>query len=312
MILTPDRAREHGRMLENRISKNYKRLARVFRRRSTNAFRVYDWDIPEVRAYVDWYDGQVVVSELRRTQTDAVPEYGDILASAAASALDLPLDAVWSRRRTTGPSVRYGPKPQQRVFKVVREHGLKFRVNLSDYLDTGLFLDHRPTRKEIQDTARSCAVLNLFAYTGTFGVYAKAGGARSVTCVDLSKNYLAWAKDNFDINRLDPGELRVENVFDFLRQERTRRWDLVILDPPSFSTRWGTGRFDIQGHHRDLVERALAVTAQGGRLFFSTNHQDFHPDLEGLDATSIEEVTDRTVPEDFRNPTVHRCWLIQR
>lgn len=307
----PAQVARHAEMLGNRVRKNFRRLEGGFRKENTTAFRLYDWDIPEVRAFVDWYDGQVVLAELVRTQTDEIPDYAPRLAREVARALDLQPEQVWTRRRQTGAGVRYGVQQDRGHLKIVLEQGLKFRVNLSDYIDTGLFLDHRNTRREFGQRAKGLRVLNLFAYTGAFSVHAARGGARRVTTVDASRRYLDWAKDNFAINRLRPGELVEANVADFLDQARRKkaRWDLVLVDPPSFSTRWRTGRFDIQSHHRSLLSEVMDVIEPGGTVYFSTNHQRFEPDLQGL-AQSIEEITERTIPVDFKNRQAHRCWVL--
>lgn len=312
--MTRSKAFDHAEMLGRRAAKNFRRLQAKFRRREVDAFRIYDWDIPEVRAFVDWYDGQVVLSELAREQTDAIEGYGRILARGVAEALDVGEDAVWTRTRRTGSGVRYPPRPARGHIKIVREFGLRFRVNLSDYLDTGLFLDHRLTRRQFAQSARGKTVLNLFAYTGSFSVHAAAGKARSTTSVDLSRKYLDWTAENFRMNGLDTGELVTANVHDFVLRARRmgRAWDRVLLDPPSFSTRWGTGRFEITNHHRALLRDVLAITEPKGAVWFSTNHQDFEPDFEGLPVSSIEEITARTIPEDFRNPRVHRCFILIR
>ncbi len=306
-------------MLANRVKKTYRHLRRRFERRQVGAFRLYDWDIPEIRLVVDWYEGHLVVAEYGRRQTADIADYVERLGLAAAAALDVPAENVHLKTRRTRPAA--GPRYQrlgsggQRL--VVREGELRFWVNLDDYIDTGLFLDHRETRALVGQESRDRAVLNLYGYTGSFTCHAAWGGARRTTTVDASSTYLDWAHDNLVLNGLaGPGHrlLRAE-VRDYLaRTARTReRFDLCVLDPPSFSDRQGKkGPLDLQRDHRALISETLAVLEPGGVLYFSTNHQRFEPDLEGLPVAECEEITARTIPEDFRNRTVHRAWRLRR
>jgi 23S rRNA (cytosine1962-C5)-methyltransferase len=188
---------------------------------------------------------------------------------------------------------------------IVRENDLRFLVNLDDYIDTGLFADHRETRARVRAEARGAKFLNLFAYTGSFTCAAAAGGAVQTTSVDASQTYLDWAAANLELNG-HSGELVRSGVDEFLRSAGERRWTLCVLDPPSFSD-FGGRVFDVQRHHRDLIERTLAVLEPGGVLWFATNHQRFSPELQGLRHTE-----ENTVPEDYRNRAVHRAFRITK
>jgi 23S rRNA G2069 N7-methylase RlmK/C1962 C5-methylase RlmI len=240
------------------------------------------------------------------------------MAAAAAAALGIPADRVHLRRRRTRPAAgpRYGRLDDAGQRIVVREGDLRFWVNLTDYLDTGLFPDHRETRARVRAEARGADFLNLFGYTGSFTCCAAAGGARATTTVDLSATYLGWTRDNLELNGLwGPGHaLARAEASDLLRRARRegRRWDLCVLDPPSFSTRGGGagGDLDVQRDHRALIEQALAVLRPGGVLYFSTNHQRFEPAIAGLPAAEAREITAETVPEDFRNRAAHRAFRI--
>jgi 23S rRNA (cytosine1962-C5)-methyltransferase len=288
-------------MFANRVRKNFRKLQPRFESRRIGAFRLYDRDIPEVRAAVDWYEGHLVVAEYAREQTEDLP-WLETMARAAAEALQVPRERVHVRRRKSGERYeRLGRKGERLE---VREGELRFLVNLDDYLDTGLFADHRETRARVGKEARGKSFLNLFAYTGSFTCAAALGGAQSTTTVDASQIYLDWAGDNLRINALTPGELVCGEVDRFL--EKGGRWDLCVLDPPSFSDKGGRA-FDVQRDHRALIEKTLAVLSPGGVLWFSTNHQRFEPRLEGL---NFEEVD--TVPEDYRNRSVHRAFRIIR
>jgi 23S rRNA (cytosine1962-C5)-methyltransferase len=198
---------------------------------------------------------------------------------------------------------------------VVEEQGLKFWVNLRDYLDTGLFLDHRLTRSRVCAEAAGKRFLNLFAYTGSFTVYAAAGGARSTTTVDLSNTYLDWAADNLALNgfRGAQHQLVRADAAPWIEEAGAQgeRFDLIVLDPPSFSASKMARRFDVQKDHVRLLTATLALLSDGGTLYFSTNFQGFQLDTARLTGTTIEELTPGSIPEDFHFKEVHRCWRLQ-
>lgn len=307
----------HQTMLVNRVKKILKHLRPKFERLNTGAFRLYDWDIPEIRAVVDWYEGSLVLGEYVREQTeDGV--WVEAMADALATGLSLPRENIYIRRRMTRPKDgdRYQRLERSNQRIDVRENGLRFLVNLQDYLDVGLFLDHRNTRGIIRDLAARKKFLNLFAYTGSFTVYAAAGGALSTTSVDLSPRYLDWARDNLRNNELDDPsrhEFIAAEVREFLVNSRRqgKTWDLIMLDPPSYSTREGMNTFDVLLDHRELVEDCLRILTPGGTLFFSTNHQRFEADLDGLPAKSCTEITAKVLPPDFKDRTPHRLFRIE-
>lgn len=297
-------ASAHADMLCGRALKNARRL-RGRLGRETTAFRVYDWDIPEVRAAVDWLDGALVVNVFARAQTDAVPEYERRLADALADAFGVPRARAYTRRRTTGAGVRYARQSRETIWHVVHESGLRFACNLTDYVDHGLFLDHRPLRKWCQVHAASKDVLNLFSYSGSLSVSAAAGGARSVTSVEVSDRYSRWEIRNFDLNGLPPSQRVVQDASAFLEHARPHSFDLIIVDPPSRSTVYGDAEFDVQRDHPALLDSARRLLRPGGVLWFSTNHQDFDFGADG----AWEECTEWTVPEDFRH-AAHRSWRL--
>jgi 23S rRNA G2069 N7-methylase RlmK/C1962 C5-methylase RlmI len=312
-----ERTREQADMLANRVRKRFNHLRKRFEREGIETFRLFDWDIPEIRAVVDWYAGYLVVSEYTRRQTG--PEWLPTVAAAAAEALGVPPDRLHLKRRTTavadGP--RYEPLADLGERFPVRERDLRFLVNLTDRLDTGLFPDHRETRKRLRAMATDTDFLNLYCYTGAFTCAAAAGRARSTVSVDRSSTYVDWVRDNLVLNELDDHRhiLVRDDVDHFLDRvaREGRRYNLVLVDPPSFSRSQGTDAgFDIQRDHPDLLRRVLEVTAIGGKVLFSTNHQRFEPRLDGLATSSIEEWTPATIPEDYRNRRVHRCWCLVR
>lgn len=293
---------EQSRMLANRVRKTFRKLQPKFEQRKVGAFRLYDRDIPEIRAAVDWYEGHLVVAEYAREQTSGLP-WLETMARAVAAELSVPWERVHLKKRRTGEKYERLARKGERV--EVREGDLKFLVNLDDYIDTGLFADHRETRARVRKEARGADFLNLFAYTGSFTCAAAAGGARSTTTVDGSQTYLDWAADNLRLNALPAGDLMRADVTEFL-QRAQRRWTLCVCDPPSRSD-YGGKVFDVQRDHRALVDQVLAVLEPGGVLWFSTNHQRFEPKLDGLRYTEED-----TVPEDYRNRAVHRAFRIVR
>jgi 23S rRNA (cytosine1962-C5)-methyltransferase len=237
-----------ARMLEDRVRKNFRRLHRAFERDDVGAFRVYDWDIPEIRAAIDWYEGHLVVAEYERAQTREVPRWLDEMAHAAGRALGVPYERVHLKRRRTRPAAgqRYGRLGHSGGRLAVRERGLRFWVNLDDFIDTGLFADHRETRARVRSEARGLRFLNLFGYTGSFTCAAASGGADATVTVDSSAAYLAWARDNLELNGLasDRHELVRKDARDFLVGAR-REFHVCVLDPPSFSTRADSRPFDV-------------------------------------------------------------------
>lgn len=290
-------------MLANRVQKNFRKLRPRMEQRRIGAFRLYDRDIPEVRAAIDWYEGHLVMAEYAREQTAKLP-WLETMARAVALELAVPWERVHLKQRRTGEKYQRLARNDQRL--EVREGDLRFLVNLDDYLDTGLFADHRETRARVQAEARGADFLNLFAYTGSFTCAAALGPARTTTTVDASQNYLDWASDNLRLNGLPTGELVRADVETFLQNAGARRWTLCVLDPPSYSDHGGRV-FDVQRDHRALIDRTLAVLEPGGVLWFSTNHQRFTPQLDGLRFSEEE-----TVPEDYRNRAAHRAFRIIR
>ncbi|MBI3617574.1 MAG: class I SAM-dependent methyltransferase [Candidatus Omnitrophica bacterium] len=323
-FVTPEKTKHHAEILANRVRHRFRHLSRRFKRENIDCFRLYDWDIPEVRAVVDWYAGHVVVAEYERLQTG--PDWLPKMAAAVAQALGVPPEKTHTRRRRTntkeGP--RYGKMDFRKERFKVRERGLSFRVNLDDYLDTGLFSDHRDTRVIVRNLAAGKDFLNLYAYTGAFTCAAAAGGAKTTVSVDRSLNYISWAKDNLELNGLwGPQHTLVQsdvNKFLTQAQRERRRFTLAFVDPPSFffSARGGPASggkdirmgttFDINRDHPQLLQNVLKVMAPGSVVFFSTNHQRFEPRLEGLAVKDLVELTPKTIPEDYRNRRVHRCW----
>jgi 23S rRNA (guanine2445-N2)-methyltransferase / 23S rRNA (guanine2069-N7)-methyltransferase len=224
---------------------------------------------------------------------------------------------IWfrTRRRRKGLE-QYTKVGAEQEFHEVAEGGLRFLVNFDDYLDTGLFLDHRPTRTRLRELAAGQRFLNLFGYTGSATVYAAAGGARSTTTVDLSRTYLDWTRRNLELNGFGGREhvLVQADVLDWLGGAPAGGWDLVFLDPPTFSnSKRMSGTLDVQRDHLRLLEDTVRLLAPGGLLVFSTNYTRFELDAAALAGLAIEDISRATIPKDFeRSPRIHRCFLLRR
>ena len=200
---------------------------------------------------------------------------------------------------------------------VVSENGHRFIVNLDDYLDTGLFLDHRNTRRLVQDKAAGKRVLNLFAYTGSFTVYAAAGGAMHSVTVDLSNTYQDWTRRNFELNGIDLNrhQLVRADVLPYLTQALAKgaQFDLIVMDPPSFSnSKKMDGVLDVQRDHAGLINQCLGLLSLNGELVFSSNLRSFQLEQNKITGCQIQEISRQTVPDDYRNKKIHRCWIIKR
>jgi 23S rRNA (guanine2445-N2)-methyltransferase / 23S rRNA (guanine2069-N7)-methyltransferase len=237
--------------------------------------------------------------------------------SAIPAVLELPAANIYLkvRERQKG-SAQYERLDERGEFHEVREDGLRLLVNFTDYLDTGLFLDHRLTRRMLAELARGRRFLNLFCYTGAATVHAAGGGASATTSVDMSRTYLDWARRNLALNGFEGGrhELVQADVFQWLKEEADRRYGLVFLDPPTFSTsKRMQGTLDIQRDHVALIEAAARLLEPGGVLVFSCNFRRFRLDREALAGFAIEDLTRATIPRDFeRDPRIHQCFRLTR
>lgn len=312
-----EKFRDQGDMLANRVKKRFKHLRKRFVSQNIEVFRLYDWDIPEIRAVVDWYAGHLVIGEYLRRQS--VDGWLPLMAEAVANALDVPMENVHLKARRAGKQdgKRYERIDHTEQKIIVSERDLKFYVNPFDFVDTGLFSDHRDTRRMIREAAGGKDFLNLYCYTATFSCYAAKGGARSTLSVDRSESVLQWARENMTLNAIAPDNNRIiqAHTLDFLKKAARNgpQFDLAVVDPPSFSTtRTRNLQFDIVADHPGLLESVIAVMRKGGIIFFSTNHQDFTPRMESLKIADIKEITDFTIPEDYvrKRAPIHRCWRI--
>lgn len=322
------RARPGAQMFANRLRKNVDKLASWARREKISCYRLYDADMPEYAFAIDLYqsDPEGTAGRWLYVQEYAPPATVDRdrargrreeAISVLPEATGLPREAIyWRTRRPQKGSSQYEALAEVDERVVVEEGGLRFLVNFTDYLDTGLFLDHRLTRARIRVAARSQRFLNLFCYTGAATVYAAAGGAVATTSIDMSRTYIEWARRNMAINEFpgDSHKFVQADCLGWLAEDDGLRYDLIFLDPPTFSNSKRMDReFDVQRDHVELIRTTIRRLAPGGLLLFSNNFRKFKLDAEALKDLSINDITKKTVPTDFaRDPKTHHCFEIRR
>ncbi|MBV8255674.1 MAG: class I SAM-dependent methyltransferase [Chitinophaga sp.] len=305
-------------MFENRLTKVYRHISKLARRQNITCYRVYDDDIPEFPFSIEIYEDYVYIAEYNRKhgmEEDAHEAWLDSCLELISKVLDVAPSKIWvkQRQRKENRQSQYEKLSTESHEMIAHEAGLNFKVNLSDYLDTGLFLDHRITRGMVRDEAKDKKVLNLFCYTGSFSVYAAAGGASQVTSVDLSKTYLAWAEENFRINDIDTSkhEFVHADVLQYLDTLKINTFDLVVIDPPTFSNSKRMKEFlDIQRDHVVMLNKVLLATKKGGVIYFSTNYRRFVMESDQIEASSIKDITAQTLPFDFQQKMIRYCYKI--
>lgn len=301
------------------LKKKHSSLRKWAAENDIEAYRIYNSDMGDLPLAIDVYGKylHIAVFETRKEGDLSVADI-QLLADAAGKSLYFPEERVFLKYRSLlTDKKQYGKYTSEGVSAEIREYGLKFKVNLSDYLDTGLFLDHRDTRLMVRQNSVGKKVLNLFCYTGAFSVYAAAGGAVSTTSVDLSNVYLQWAKENMEINHfISPAHSFINaDVFAFLEDARKsgEKWDIIILDPPTFSnSRKMEKVLDIQKDHLFLINQCLSILTKQGTLVFSNNYRNFKMDSRVRDKGFVNNITEETIPEDFKGSKIHKCWLIEK
>jgi 23S rRNA G2069 N7-methylase RlmK/C1962 C5-methylase RlmI len=321
-------------MFANRLRKRYRHLARWAKRCGAGFFRLYDRDIPEIPLVLDFYalvpgDRPSLAGALykRPYEKDAAEERQWLarMRDAASAALDIPEGRIFIKERKAQRGAdQYEKFGKEEVNFETREGGLRFWVNLSDYLDTGIFPDRRLLRAKIREEAAGKKVLNLFAYTCSLSVYAVAGKATGVDSVDLSNTYLDWGRRNFALNGFDTGSpggdrppfrfIRAD-VFRFLEERRSQgsTWDLIVLDPPTFSNSKKMDRtLDVRRDHRELIEGCLALLAPGGRLWISVNARGFKLTGQDFPGLAFKDTTEKLRDEDFRDRRIPACYVFTR
>ncbi|MBI1780654.1 MAG: class I SAM-dependent methyltransferase [Sphingobacteriales bacterium] len=308
-------------MFENRLAKVYKHLSKQAGRQSISCYRIYDKDLPEFPLIIDVYDDKVYLAEYRAKHNLTEGEHEQWLNESnhiISKVLNVADENIYlkERKRKSERTGQYQKTGEEAAFFLVEEGGLKFKINLSDYLDTGLFLDHRITREMVRKESAGKQVLNLFAYTGSFSVYAAAGGATEVTTVDLSNTYIQWAKDNFELNGFTGASkyhFIVADVLQYLDELKLNSFDIIIMDPPTFSNSKKMKDFlDIQQDHAELINKCLLALKQGGILYFSTNYTKFVLETGKIQASGIKDITKATTPFDFEGKLKRFCYKIMK
>lgn len=313
---------EKFQMFYNRLLKVYKHKSKQAKRLNFYCYRVYDHDLPEFPFAIELYDDKIYVAEYRRRHNMSEDEHEDWLQQSfkiISDVLNLPVENIFSRerkRQSHRASEQYEKQNSKEEFFTVEENGLKFLINLTDYLDTGLFLDHRITREMVRNEALNKRVLNLFCYTGSFSAYAAIGGATSVTSVDLSKTYLDWAKNNFSINNFKDEKKYFfihADVLQYLKTLQPNSFDLIIIDPPTFSnSKRMKDFFDVQKDHVEIINDTIKALSTKGIIYFSTNFSKFVLDEANIKASSIKNITKATTPFDFEGKLKRLCFKIEK
>ena len=305
---------------KNRIRKNYRHIRKWAKRTLTNCFRIYDRDIKEYPLAIDFYDGRFCVQYFSydKEREDPPQELEAIVLGALSSIFGVTSEEVfWRTRVRRAKMQQYEKLGEEKTFFTVYEYGVKFKVNLHDYLDTGLFLDHRETRQFVASRARGKKVLNLFAYTCAFSVHAAHAGALLTKSVDLSNTYTAWGKDNFLLNSLSlrNNEIVRADCLLYLGEERVngKKYDIIVVDPPTISrSKKMETMFDIQEDYVTLLRQALDLLEEDGVLVFSTNSRKFRFDETLFPTCHVQDISRKTIPLDFHNQKIHRCWLVEK
>jgi 23S rRNA (guanine2069-N7)-methyltransferase len=333
-------------MFRNRLTKVFRYVGRQARRLHVSCYRVYDHDLPEFPFCIEIYEDKLYVAEYKRNHGLTEEQYDDWTRRSITVMSEvcgvLPEHIFLKQRKVkSGKTDQYKKTAGQKTEFIVQENSLKFIVNLSDYLDTGLFLDHRVTREMVKEESAGKKVLNLFCYTGSFSVYAAAGGASEVVSVDLSKTYLEWAKRNMALNEFSnnapcataghislasdeaEGGTRLgeggkyqyihADVMQYVDSLPANYFDLIILDPPTFSNSQRMDKFlDIQRDHVKLINDCLNGLKKDGILYFSTNSRKFILDQDKIRAGTIKNITKVTTPFDFEGKLFRYCFRIEK
>lgn len=312
------KAEHQAELFTSRLQKRARHLRRWPTKFGITCYRLYERDIPEIPLVVDRYENCLHIAEFERPSERDLGQQArwlELMAVTAAKTLEIDRRNVFVKSRFQ----QRGEKQYQKVADSARtlevtEGGLRFVVNLSDYVDTGLFLDHRKTRQMVRDEVEGKRFLNLFAYTGSFSVYAAAGGALSTTTVDWSKKYQDWARQNMTLNGFDSEKHQFErkSAIDFVHELPERPlYDLAVIDPPTFSNSKRTeNKWDVQRDHEELILAVAKRLSPGGTIYFSTNFRRFKLSEKLAEQFSLREITKQTIPDDFRNKRIHRCWKI--
>jgi 23S rRNA (cytosine1962-C5)-methyltransferase len=308
-------------MFENRLLKNYKHRIKQAKRQNISCWRLYDHDLPEYPICVEIYEDYIYIAEYNRRHALTDEEHAIWLADTKtiiATITGIAIEHMYLRvrKRMDHKEEQYEKDeaiPESKII-TVQENGLQFLVNLTDYLDSGLFLDHRLTRQMVQAEAKDTEFLNLFSYTSSFSVYAAAAGAKTVTSVDLSKTYLSWSEENFALNQLKnivAFQFVHADVKQYLKTLPSNKYDLVVMDPPTFSnSKRMKSVLDIQLDHVELINDVLRAMKPGGIMYFSTNYSKFILEADQIHSKQIKDITKATTPFDFEGRLKRWCYKI--
>jgi 23S rRNA (cytosine1962-C5)-methyltransferase len=312
---------EKATMFRNRLTKVFRHVSRIAKKQEVSCYRIYDHDLPEFPFCIEKYEDWLYVAEYRRNHHMEDDEHEQWLSECKqliAEITGVPESRIVlrTRQRKSNRQDQYQKLDDEKQFMIVREQGLKFKINLTDYLDTGLFLDHRSTRAMVREHSNGKKILNLFCYTGSFSVYAAAGGASEIVSVDLSRTYLKWATENMELNQFYDPQRHLylqEDVKQYLQNLSPSYFDLVIMDPPTFSNSKRMEDFlDIQRDHALLINQVLLAMVPGGQLYFSTNFSRFEMKYEELKECTTKDITRATTPFDFQGKLNRYCFLITK
>ena len=301
-------------MFDNRLKKVFRILSKQAKQQGISCYRLYDRDLPEFPLIIDVYEQEVLVTEYRSNHRLTEEEYerwfnDSLEVIQHVLGKDPSKIHIKERKRKENRQDQYQKTDNQQQFIEVREGGLKFLVNLTDFLDTGLFIDHRITRGMVAKQTEGKRVLNLFCYTGSFSVYAAQGGATEVVSVDLSNTYLDWAKKNMQLNQFTGNQYQYvkADVLQWLDKAEDNYFDLIILDPPTFSnSKMMKDVFDIQ-----LINQCLSKLQPNGVMYFSTNARKFELDEKAI-LGSVQNITTATIPFDFKGKLLRWCYKITK
>jgi 23S rRNA (cytosine1962-C5)-methyltransferase len=308
-------------MFANRLTKVHKHLSKLAKRQHISCYRLYDKDLPEFPLIIEVYGDKIYLAEYKANHSLTEEAYEQWLKDSIeviAKVVQVPVTAIFlkQRKRILDRTEQYQKLNTTKDYFVVQENGLSFQINLTDYLDTGLFLDHRITRKMVMDTCEDKKLLNLFCYTGSFSVYAAAGKAKEVWSIDLSNTYMDWTRANMAINNfIEDNKYRFikADVLQYIEQLPDGYFDIIILDPPTFSnSKMMKAVFDVQRDHVGLINQLVQKITATGVIYFSNNFTQFQLDREAIPATTIKDITKQTTPFDFEKKLKRWCYKIER
>lgn len=304
----------------NRLVKNYRHYRKSAGRTDTDCFRIYDRDIPEFPLTVDYYAGKFLFQYYSKVPDEEVPdELSGIVNEGLKAVFGISDDEIfWKVRKKRSLLEQYEKMSESRDFFTGKENGIYFYINLRDYIDTGLFLDHRPAREIAASISQGKTVLNLYSYTGAFSVYCAKAGAKSTLSIDMSNTYTEWASENMKLNGFDLKDHQFirEDCMKYLDRaaKDKHKFDLIIIDPPTISrSKKMEEMFDVNKDHSELLRQsAKLLKDKQSLMFFSTNSRKFKMDIELEDDFEIQDISTRTIPEGFRDKKIHKVYLIKQ